>query len=622
MASNVDSSLTPPRPTSRTRRALSSRHSASSSSGLHHQPQQESRRRFKMPSKHTQRKLLSLAGSVLVALSAGSNYAFSSFAPQLQESLHLTSTQLNVVGVLGNMGVYLSGVLWGRWVDKRGPKVAILIGAAVVLCGYGGLSLTYTHSYWQRSAVLPAVLNLMTGVGNSAAFTAAMNAQAKTWLGSQRGSATATVLAGFGLSAFMYSTLSHELFPGNTGDYLMLLAFGSSLSFLVGAVLIQIIAPSPAEEADASAVDDAEDGALEEGINRPTLASVGRRRTSSDLSARAYLHSDDGSPDEDEGADDGDAERRGLLGGRGRTGATPKPSSGDTDSQQPLDITGRKLIKHHDFQLLFLIMCLISGSGLLLINNVGTVTRTLYEYNHGIAPKPPSSSGGSALADLEEAAAAIDRVQALGQTAKRAASVAVDSFAEALRKHEPNAMIQQEQAHQVSAISLGNASGRILIGFLSDVFVSYVGSARQRVWLLLPVTLLAFSSQVVFALPNTIDNVTVLLPASFATGLMYGGLFGIAPCLTFEIWGLKYAALNWGLASLAPVFSGNIFNLLFGTIFDRHVPETSPSHQCPDGEECYRAAFEITAVATALSVFLAITLIFRRAGLPTLRRQR
>lgn len=75
------------------------------------------------PSPTQQRRLVSLVGSVLVALSAGSNYAFSSFAPQLQESLQLTSTQLNIVGVLGNMGVYLTGPLWGRWVDKQGPKV-------------------------------------------------------------------------------------------------------------------------------------------------------------------------------------------------------------------------------------------------------------------------------------------------------------------------------------------------------------------------------------------------------------------------------------------------------------------------------------------------------------------
>lgn len=64
----------------------------------------------------------SLFCSFLVALSAGSNYGFSAYSPQLQERLHLTSTQINIVGVMGNMGVYLSGPFWGRLVDRRGPK--------------------------------------------------------------------------------------------------------------------------------------------------------------------------------------------------------------------------------------------------------------------------------------------------------------------------------------------------------------------------------------------------------------------------------------------------------------------------------------------------------------------
>lgn len=40
---------------------------------------------MRRPSKYTSRKLISLGGSVLVSLSSGSNYAVSSFAPQLQE---------------------------------------------------------------------------------------------------------------------------------------------------------------------------------------------------------------------------------------------------------------------------------------------------------------------------------------------------------------------------------------------------------------------------------------------------------------------------------------------------------------------------------------------------------
>ena len=68
------------------------------------------------------RRLVSLLGSVLIALSAGSTYAFSTYAPQLQDVLHLTSTQLNVLGLAGNLGMYISGPIWGHWIDRMGPR--------------------------------------------------------------------------------------------------------------------------------------------------------------------------------------------------------------------------------------------------------------------------------------------------------------------------------------------------------------------------------------------------------------------------------------------------------------------------------------------------------------------
>jgi len=51
------------------------------------------------------RRVVSLLGSVLIALSAGSTYVFSTYAPQLQDALHLSSTQLNVLGLAGNLGM-------------------------------------------------------------------------------------------------------------------------------------------------------------------------------------------------------------------------------------------------------------------------------------------------------------------------------------------------------------------------------------------------------------------------------------------------------------------------------------------------------------------------------------
>jgi hypothetical protein len=48
-------------------------------------------------------------------------------------------------------------------------------------------------------------------------------------------------MSGFGLSAFFYSTLSHVLFPGNTSDFLLVLALGTALPMILGLFIVRPI---------------------------------------------------------------------------------------------------------------------------------------------------------------------------------------------------------------------------------------------------------------------------------------------------------------------------------------------------------------------------------------------
>lgn len=585
------------------------------------------------------RKIISLAGSVCVALSAGSNYAFSSFAPQLQESLHLTSTQINLIGIAGNAGVYLSSPLWGRFIDKRGPQTALIVAAVLVPIGYSGLSLSYSGDWSLHSTGVLFCLNLLTGLGNSGGFTAAMNAQAKSWGGSRRGTATALVLSGFGLSAFFYSSLSHLLFPGNTGDYLLLLAFGSMTSMLIGLGLIKII--PPIEDPDEREHDDAP---------RAGRGATGylRRRTSSDIGARATIWQQpealSGEPTDDEAEPhphglhprtahraagtsrnasstddeaDIDPESQGLLTGRDES---KRSSNMEVDPSQ-IDISGRRLFQQIDFYLIFAVMTLVSGAGLLLINNVGTITKTLWDFNHRDNP----------------ALVAADNAHLLGRDSNLGVLSATDFSA---LKMSAKTSVQQLQAKQVSAISLCNFSGRIIIGLLSDLLVNRTGSAANRVWLLIVVTTLALASQILAALPGAISTVDDLFAVSTLTGLAYGTLFGVCPTLVFEWFGMKHFSQNYGFVSLSPVVAGNVFNLLFGRVYDSHVPQDTTilssvmealrggrgdhpaaRHLCMDGEECYRQVFVVTSVGCGVAVVVSLVLIGRRArDLPRLLR--
>jgi hypothetical protein len=55
-------------------------------------------------------------------------------------------------------------------------------------------------------------------------------------------------MSGFGLSAFFFSSISHTLFPGNTSDFLLVLALGTAIPMIFGFFFVRII-PLPSHGA-------------------------------------------------------------------------------------------------------------------------------------------------------------------------------------------------------------------------------------------------------------------------------------------------------------------------------------------------------------------------------------
>ena len=63
----------------------------------------------------------------------------------------------------------------------------------------------------------------------------------------QRATANGLVISGFGLSAFLFSSIAHVIFPGNTSDFLLVLAIGTSLPMILGFFVVRPI-PLPYTE--------------------------------------------------------------------------------------------------------------------------------------------------------------------------------------------------------------------------------------------------------------------------------------------------------------------------------------------------------------------------------------
>ncbi|KAJ8522776.1 hypothetical protein ONZ45_g655 [Pleurotus djamor] len=221
----------------------------------------------RLPLENLPARLTTLSVAILVAASAGTNYvsanvaltqftANQAYGPQLAAKLHIEQTRLSLIGLSGNVGVYSSSPLWGRIVDSRGPRPLLASAFLLLLIGYSGIRMIYNAGPVDDAGTLPNYLffslmafSYMTGAGGCAALNGSGNPTAKSFPNSMRATTTGLVLSGFGLSAFIFSTIAHLAFPGNTSSFLLVLAIGTSLPMLLGFFFIRVV---PVETNDAS----------------------------------------------------------------------------------------------------------------------------------------------------------------------------------------------------------------------------------------------------------------------------------------------------------------------------------------------------------------------------------
>jgi MFS family permease len=154
----------------------------------------------------------------------------------------------------------------------------------------------------------------------------------------------------------------------------------------------------------------------------------------------------------------------------------------------------------------------------------------------------------------------------------------------------------------VSILSVCSFSGRLLSGIGSDILVNKFN--RSRFWCL-------FVSATGFVLAQllaiSIQQPTLLVFVTTITGLSYGMLFGVYPSLVAHTFGVHGLSQNWGTMCLAPVISGNVFNILYGKIYDSHsVIRDDGKLACMEGKSCYNHAYLATLGSGVLGLLLCL----------------
>lgn len=487
---------------------------------------------------HKIARIVSVVAATVISLACGTNYAYSAWAPQFADRLQLSATQTNIIGAAANIGMYASGIPMGMVVDKKGPRPAALLGAFALAIGYFPIRTAFDNGPGSMSVFLLSFLSFLTGVGSCAAFQAALKIAALNWP-HHRGTATAFPLAAFGLSAFFYTLLSGLAFPGKTSSLLLLLSIGTSCLVLVSIPFLHIVD----HNARYSVLPTDEDST---GLSRQDSNLLHRTKSGSKYNS---LQQERDSDSQDIGAVDAD-ENSSLMSGPGDISAEGDTSNHDTQHSHRPDITGLALLSKIEFWQLWTLLGVLTGTGLMTINNIGHDAQALWTHYDDTASKD---------------------------------------------------FIAKRQLIHVSIISFMSFLGRLASGVGSDVLVKKLH--MSRFWCVT-------TSATIFTLAQVcatrIENPNHLWVISGLSGLGYGTLFGVFPALVVDAFGVHGFSVNWGFMTLAPVVSGNIFNLCYGAIFDHHS-EVLPSGErsCSEGLECYRSAYLITFFASLVGILVS-----------------
>ncbi|KAK7981870.1 hypothetical protein PG996_009556 [Apiospora saccharicola] len=542
-------------------------------------------------------RIVSSVSATIISLACGTNltaptreqYVYSAWAPQFADRLLLSATESNIIGLAGNLGMYSAGVPIGMLIDSKGPRPAVVLGSILLGIGYYPLHVAYSEGH--GSVPLMCFFSYLTGLGGCMAFNASVKTSALNWP-HHRGTATAFPLAAFGLSAFFFSLVGSLFFPGDPSRFLMLLAYGTFAMTFVGFFFLRVYPHTPHYQS----VSSGEEGLSDSQVLRRSMSHESKTRRSAfhhgqtaepgTSSNNTTIHENDASNDDDPAPDhespsnpavELEAETVPGKGGRDEVeeldetsslmsrastssslpGEVFVQSSIDLDRSHRVDIRGWALLKNVEFWQLWVIMGILSGIGLMTINNIGNDVTALWKhYDDSIDDKT---------------------------------------------------LVLRQQMH-VSILSIGSFVGRLLSGMGSDLLVKLLHASR--VWCLVIASGI-FAVAQICAL--RIENPHMLGLVSGFSGLGYGFLFGVFPSIVAESFGIHGLSQNWGYMTLSPVVSSNIFNLFYGAVLDAHsVVEPNGTRTCEDGINCYWTAYMVTLCACALGIVVTLWVIWHQ----------
>ncbi|KAL8756189.1 MAG: hypothetical protein Q9199_003107 [Rusavskia elegans] len=329
---------------------------------------------------HIVTRVVSVIAATVISLACGTNYAYSAWGPQFAERMRFSSTQSNLIGTFGNLGMYGGGIPVGILVDSKGPKPGVVLGGSLMGSGYFAMHRAFESG--PGSIALPwlCFFAFLTGIGGASAFSGSIKTSALNWP-THRGTATAFPLSAFGLGAFFFAFISNVAFPDNTSSFLLLLSLGC-LSFCYLSVAFLRVVPQTRPYTPVATNEERRSSNLLRRTKSKDDKTHHHNEEPGTLSTDPHAspplrHHPDGSSKTVEPPDKIPDETSSLM--SRSSNSTPGDVPYADDHTEPsayhnshhLDIRGFALLKQTEFYQLWLLLGILTGVGLMTINNIG-----------------------------------------------------------------------------------------------------------------------------------------------------------------------------------------------------------------------------------------------------------
>lgn len=193
---------------------------------------------------------LIVLAAVVIHVSIGSAYAYSVFKVPLADALGWSSTQTSLAFTLAIFFLGLSAAIFGPFVERRGPRAAALLAAALFASGHAvaGVAVA-TGSLWLFLLGYGVVGGIGLGIGYISPVSTLV-----AWFPHRRGMATGMAVLGFGAGALLASPVAARLIA-TVGLPTTFFVLGATFLVLMSAGASYIAKP-PADWAPAGAATD------------------------------------------------------------------------------------------------------------------------------------------------------------------------------------------------------------------------------------------------------------------------------------------------------------------------------------------------------------------------------